>query len=1335
MVVKDGVPDDADSKTSKSLLRRSTSYLRLLVYADPTFYDILLLLGGILAATASGVSFPLLGVLFGQVVDDLNSATCNAGIANISAYQSSVNDKVLKVVYVGIAYFILAYISIVCWSLTGERLAQRIRQKYFRALLNQDIAFFDNLPAGAVSSRLNGDIATIQNGTSEKVGLVLNSISFFVSGYIVAFIKDAKLGGALVSLLPAFLLMSLLGGAYIQKYTGRVVENVTASTSVALEGLSNIMVVQALTANSRLEAKFAGSLTLAKKAGIKKSIAAAIQAGLLFFISYSANALAYWQGSKRIADAVASGGSGTTVGSIYTVIFILVDASLILSTMAPFFQFFDSASMVFQKLEVDISKKPAINGSNGDAGASAQGVSGHIELRNVSFTYESRPEKPVLQDITLSCPVGSQTALVGLSGSGKSTVASLMMRFYDPTRGSVLLDGQDIKEFHVDSLRSCISLVQQEPSLLERSIFENIALGLVNSSEHSNLRSALQSPVLSEVASAVRGGQDLEEAARPYGIEVIEIVELVKNAAAIADVTTFVTRLKYGFGTLVGSSGSLISGGQKQRISLARALIKNPKILVLDEATASLDSASEYRVQTALEKAAVGRTVVTIAHRLSTIRNADNIVVMRNGDIVEQGTHSELLAKEGSYADLIRLQNLNVRHDEDNHSARSLVTDGTGDSPKKLSDEYTPALDEKLNRVGDIETEKPIVLSTDVEEQEDRDLDRKRPLGTTFRALWVFFRPFVLVLLMAFIAAVVVGGTYSACATVFGHTVGDLSPCKGESRIRWAGKFYALMFFVLALVEFFANFASWSLFGFVAEKVVYKIRILSFRALLEQNLQWHESNGRTPSILLTLITKDGNALSGLTGSVVGSLVSVIVNFVTAIILTHIIAWKIALVFVAVVPLMLGAGAMRVIQIARFEQHHADAFAKSIGITIEAVNSIKTVSSFSLQQEIFNTYHRSLQGPNREITQHSLYASLWLAISYGLSNFLYALAYWWGAKRIIAGDYSQTQFFIVLLALLVSAQLWGQMFTLAPDVSRAFMAVNRVLNLLDLGKDKELQKPPKDAADAEAGIGVIEKFSDSNTGGISVAFKRVAFAYPARPDVQVLRELDLNIQPGQFAALVGPSGAGKSTIISLVERMYSPSSGSIEIDNKDISKYEGVAFRDNIALVSQDNVLFDGSIRFNIALGARPGHEPTNTEIEEACKIANIHDTITKLPEGYDTYCGPNGNQLSGGQKQRLAIARALIRKPRLLLLDESTSALDAESEKLLQDGLEKAAQGITVIAIAHRLNTIQKADIIFLIEDGRCVDKGSHRDLMERSESYRVNALHQAVDGVQISKK
>lgn len=302
-----------------------TVFSRLLVYANPSATDLTFLITGVVAAIASGVPFPIMGIVFGQLVDNLNSASCGSEAVDGESYQSQVNDKVLKVVYIGIAYFVLVYAYVVCWNLAGERLAQRLRETYFKSLLRQDASFFDNLPAGEASSRLTGDISTIQQGTSEKVGVVLNSISFFVTAYIVAFIKDAKLAGELVSLTPAFLLMSLVGGYYVQNYSAKMLENIAAASSVALESLSNTTIIHAFAANAALENKFSKFLSDAKGAGMKKALAAATQSGVLFFVAYSANALAFWQGSRTIAEAVGSGNTGSSVGTTYTVIFILVD--------------------------------------------------------------------------------------------------------------------------------------------------------------------------------------------------------------------------------------------------------------------------------------------------------------------------------------------------------------------------------------------------------------------------------------------------------------------------------------------------------------------------------------------------------------------------------------------------------------------------------------------------------------------------------------------------------------------------------------------------------------------------------------------------------------------------------------------------------------------------------------------------------------------------------------------------------------------------------------------------------------------------------------------------
>ena len=306
-----------------------------------------------------------------------------------------------------------------------------------------------------------------------------------------------------------------------------------------------------------------------------------------------------------------------------------------------------------------INREPLIDGTTA-SGLSLSQAEGGFEFKNVSFTYPSRPESTVLDQINISMPPNKHTAIVGLSGSGKSTIAGLITRLYDPTQGQILFDGHDLCDLNVRSLRSFVSLVQQEPSLLNRSLLENIAHGLINSSipSHAALKTTLLGSDLENLASEIREGKDLMAAAEERGPAVVEIVTLVRQAAVLADADAFIVALQNGYGTIVGSTGRLISGGQKQRVALARALVKNPAVLVLDEATASLDSSSEERIQRAIANIASGRTVITIAHRLSTITGADKIIVMNNGRIMEEGSHLALMAKKGAYAELIELQTL-----------------------------------------------------------------------------------------------------------------------------------------------------------------------------------------------------------------------------------------------------------------------------------------------------------------------------------------------------------------------------------------------------------------------------------------------------------------------------------------------------------------------------------------------------------------------------------------------------------------------------------------------------------------------------------------------------
>ncbi|KAF4996786.1 hypothetical protein FDECE_12302 [Fusarium decemcellulare] len=1320
------------------------AFIRLLFSLDYTKLDVLLIASGTFFAIASGIPFPLLGIVFGELINDLNTTTCSESATVSGDVTDSVRRKVLYVIYITIANFCFIYIHCSCWSFASERIARRYRRRYFQSIVRQDTAYIEGLPSGDIISRLVRDIEVVQSGTSEKVGILISTVSYFVTSYVVAFIKAPKIAGMLVSVVPCYFLMSYVGGHFIKKYSNRVNGHVDSATTIASSSLSHLPLVYAFSSGDRLVKLFSDHLLGSRSDALKKAGTHAVQMGLLYFIAYSSNALAFWAGSRSIAESVESDQGGISVGAVYTVIFVLIDASFILSQVAPYIHIFAAAAGASDRLQSVIHRDSRIDGTSEAGSKSTRLGEEDIVFHDVRFSYPSRPDVPVLNGINLTIPSRRHTAIVGPSGGGKSTVVSLLERFYDPTSGEVTIGNQSLQNLNVKYLRGSIGYVQQEPTLFDRSILENIADGLSNSSHegHRDLAPFVLDSTLPDLAARIRNGTPEKEAIEGCDPRVARIVELVRQAAASSNALAFIETLPHGLATNTGSAGSQLSGGQKQRIALARALVREPSLLILDEATAALDSTSESLIQDALAKLQDRVTMVSIAHRLATAKDAHKIVVVDKGQVVEEGPHAELVAKGDAYAKMVEFQNLetlDMPAIPDAYTGRdtsSSIHDALQDSGTK----EIPA-DVNISKTPEEATKTQAELDKTPEEG-----DKTKPSRWfTLKFTLALVRPNLGYLILGLSASVIIGGSYIAEAVIFGHTISSLSPCTGADNIRHGGHLYGLLFFIMALVEFSANLVAGCAFGWAAEKILTRIRILSLRSLLSQTIAWHGMDGRTPGTLISYIISDASALSNISGSTIGLLLAAAINLVAGIVVSFALAWKIAIVLAPCIPVLLASGVMKLRTQAKFAERHQKAFAQATSITVEAVDNIRIVSAFSLERQSNARYELALREPYRETLRSIAFGNIFLALAFSISNLVYALAYWWGTRQVVAGLYSQTQFFIILPALLFSTQSCSQMLALAPDISKAGLAASNITQLLTTrSADDELnpQSSGKKHSDYKSLLsekshdveaadsmpdGTMQSAPVSSGQGMNIQLRDVHFEYPSRPGHPVLCGVNLNIQAGQFCALAGSSGSGKSTIFTMLERFYRPNRGAVVMDGADITRQLGTEFRDEIALVPQENVLFEGSIAFNLGLGARPGHQPSQEEMEEACRAASIHDVIMALPEGYQTQCSHDGKQFSGGQRQRLSIARALLRRPRLLLLDESTSALDGESERRIQDALMALRGRTTIIAIAHRLNTIQRADCIYLIEGGRCVEQGTHNELIERSETYRTRVTQQSI--------
>jgi ATP-binding cassette, subfamily B, bacterial len=845
----------------------------------------------------------------------------------------------------------------------------------------------------------------------------------------------------------------------------------------------------------------------------------------------------------------------------------------------------------------------------------------NIEFSEVRFAYPGG-RGAALENLSFSVAAGERVGIVGPSGAGKSSIARLLLRFYDPQAGAVRIGGQDLRGLDADSVRAKIAAVAQDTYLFHGTIEENLRLGKPNASK-----------------------ADLEAAARA------------------ANAHEFITSFPAGYQTLIGERGVRLSGGQRQRLAIARALLRDAPILILDEALSSVDAENEAVIQHALDRLMAGRTTLILAHRLSSVIDADRILVIEDGKVTESGKHAELMRHDGPYR---RLMGAQARE-------RDQILQPQARLAHEAKDEPTPGREEEI----EAEPADSILRADGI------------GWGAVLKSLLSVIAPFLRRLTLVVtcgigrVAAFIGVGVVSALAVAavkLGHPTGGL-------------------LILLACVAPLAGLLHWTE-SWMAHDMAYRI-LAEMRITLYAKL-----DALAPAFLLrrrsgdlvALATQDVETIEyfyahTLAPAAVAILVpATVLLTLAAIVLPAALALLPFLLYVGLAPILLRRRIDKLGEAAREGLGRLNAHVTD---TIQGLGELVAFQAVARRRAGFMELTHSYHTVRLALLKDLSWQAAQLEMATGLGGLAVALT---GALVASHGGLNPVSLPLLTLIAVASFLPVSEIANVGRQLADTFASARRM---------EVVHAEPVTVRD-----GKLAPVPPAH--GSAIRFEGVSFTYPSRQR-PALENIDLEIPPGATLALVGPSGSGKTTAANLLLRFWDPAAGKITLDGVDLRDYALDHLRRRIALVAQDTYLFNDTLRGNVRL-ARP--DASERDIAQALERAALSRFVAGLPEGLDTKVGERGVQLSGGQRQRVAIARAFLKNSPVLILDEATSHLDAMSEAQVRGALAELMRDRTTIIIAHRLSTIRAADLIAVLDEGRLAEVGDHDALVARGGLY-----------------
>ncbi|KAG6862068.1 hypothetical protein C0995_007198 [Termitomyces sp. Mi166 len=1440
--------------------------LRLLFSLLPTRHRVFLLLPAIISSLIAGGIAPFMTYVVGQVFATFARYPLS-GAAQEDKEQllHGVGIAAVELVALAVGALTLSSATSCLWIWTGERNLLAIRRRVYDAIIGKEMVWFDTkmgaessqdqgpLGAGGLMAKFTRDTDNVRAASSLALGQFLQYLTTIITCLVLAFTRSWALTLVILSAVPLLVIIQGFSQAVASPLLHTERTLAAKAATLVERAATCIATVKAFNAQDFETAAASSVFGSLNTAGRKLNAVWGLTSALGQFTSFAMFVQGFWFGAKLVRER------RVDAGDVMAVFWACLVATSNLQMCIPQLIVIAKGKEACRSLLELVGDAPSYDDDVAAAKRHTTSLrkirpasfAGEFSLHNVTFSYAARQpststesaERPTLEDVSLFLPASETTFIVGASGSGKSTVAALLLRLYTPQFGEMCVDERDVRFLDDTWLRSHVMGVGQGYGC--DVVFEGLT-------------------VAENIAVAVTGHpsqQDIEEACR---------------AALLHE---FVLGLPNGYETVLssggqgGGSGVCLSGGQRQRLAIARARLRNPGVLVLDEVTSALDATSRLLVFAAIREWRRNRTTIVITHDLSQIEPNDFVYVMKDGRVVEQGYRADLEAPaksyygndsedtlldpgRGEFRKMLSVQlglggclpaididatpahapeyESDEQEDEENthpehlrsqellrplslsnwmfdavaelaaptnpkRETRQLMPVASADeiprkrrpssihihadiqipepvkspnsglgrdrrslqftptspvSPRGMSSTPYDAGHQRLRadmfvEDGEFEEQRTAAagsggtvlgkrgvrqhrLRWDHSQEEKTEVLKKRrwtirsskrqsqatqpqeapeqeaipSFWSTVRAAWptVPHKPLVVLgliicaasgamtplfsyLLSRLLFEVSIGATNTSIINIFGGLVLGVAGLDGL--------FIGLKYFIMETASL-----SW----------ITALRRHAFGRVLKQDKAWFEKAEGAPVRLVQVIIKDADDARNLIAVVAGQAIIVFTMLSVGLVWAMVRGWELTLVGLAVAPVFAGVMAGQTVLVAGCELRNKRAREEVAKTYHDAISNVKAIRTMAFE----TIFHASFDKAAEKALATGIRGAFVEGCSYGVASGLIYLAeaflFYVGAVLIVKGRYTYLQMVEVLNLVVFTVTIGSQLMAFTQKIAKSIQATSDFHQLL-----KYSSTTPSDSTGT-----LRPDFSKFNT---TIKFSDVQFAYPSRPDVPVLRNINLSIAPGESVAIVGASGSGKSTIAALLQRLYEPASGSITIAGVPLSDIEVTHLHDHVSVVSQHPHLFDASIAENIRYGSGLD-KVSEVDIRTAAKAANAHEFVMGLPQGYDTTVGENATLLSGGQAQRLQIARALVRPSEVLILDECTSALDPENQKAVLEAIGKVngMGGRTTVMVTHKLQAMQMCNRIVLIADGRVKEEGTFDELIRRKGLFATLA-------------